>query len=246
MTWRGDKTLPWTFTLFLMLLALFLGETLPNVISGIGGVLGTYGAKDPIIKSVSDFNLLLVIYGVYGLFFWLCYRYINWKIVWILALIIAFVLEQYVFTHPPGSNDLGNSLLDFTGKLIIVYSVILLAPYGLFQIMRRKWGTRAIAIVIVGFVLLNVIGNFYTYYKLKQLGLWPWHPVTSPNQSDNQSSSSQGAPILPANTCPDKLVEKKDQPTIAHLNNVEMLVTPKIDNWVRENCPGALQRIEKS
>lgn len=237
--------MPLTYLVFLMLTALFVGEILPVVIGILGGEFATHGAKEPIIKSLPDFGLVLIIYSVLGSLFWLLYRYISWWIVAGFALVLAFILERWVYWHPEGEVGVSNTISFGTIiQLVIVYFLVLVLPYLIFQAVRRKWAKRGIAMAIIIVLALNILGLGFTASVMVKRGLFPWRPVTQPNQSQDKPSSAPELPLLPANTCPDKLVERKDQPTIAYQNSVEMLVDQKTDQWIRENCPGALQRLE--
>ena len=244
MNWRGDKTLPWTFIPFLMLTAVFIGEVLPVVIGIFGGVFATYGAKEPIIKSWPDFGVVLIIYTVLGFFFWLLYHYISWRIVALFAFVLAFSLEKWLYGHPEGEIGVTNTISFGTIiQFVVVYFLVLVLPYLIFQGIRRKWNRRGIAAYFSIVIILITLGLGFTYYTMVKRGLWPWRPVTSQNQSGGQNNSNF-APMLPANTCPDKLVERKDQPTLAYQNGVAMLVPQDVDQWVRANCPGVLQNGE--
>ncbi len=185
MNWRGDKTLPWTFIPFLMLLALLIGEVMPVVIGIFGGVFATYGAKEPIIKSLPDFGLVLIIYSVYGFLFWLLYRYINWRVVAVFAFVLAFVLEGYVYWQVPGSVNLTNTVsFETIVSFLIVYFLVLIVPYLIFQAIRHKLKKRGILLSIVIVLALNILGLGFTAYVMLERGLFPWQPVVQQNQSE--------------------------------------------------------------
>jgi len=183
MTWRGDKTLPWTFIPFLMLTAVFVGEVLPVVIGIFGGMFGAYGAKEPIIKTWPDFGIVLIIYTVLGSFFWLLYRYISWWIVGLFAFVLAFTLEKWVYSHPEGEIGLTNTMsLGAFVQFVIIYFLVLVLPYLVFQAIRRKWNTRGLVVYLIIVIFLNILGLGFTYYSMVKKGLWPWRPVQSPHR----------------------------------------------------------------
>lgn len=239
MTWRGDKTLPLLYFPFFTLSSLFIGEVLPVVIGIFAGKFNTYGAKEPIIKTLPDFGLVLIIYTAFGLLFWLLYRFVNWKIVAVFGLVLAFVLERYVYWQVEGSVNVAN-YISFGTILnhVIVYLLVLVFPYAVFQTIRRRWGMRSSVILVLILLALNILGLIFTYYQMVKTDRW--HKYSSESTGKQQSDSTK---LLPPNICPDRLVEVVGKPTIAYLKGKAFKLTPDIDNWVRTNCPKALQRI---
>jgi len=235
---RGDKTLPLTFIPFLMLASVFSGEVMPVVIAIFGGVFGTYGAKEPIIKSWPDFGLILVIYTVLGSLFWFLYRFLSWRIVALFAFVLAFILERWVYWHPEGEVGVSNAISFGTIlQLVIIYFLVLVLPYLIFQKIRSKWSMHAVLISLIILFLLNTAGLIFTYYTMVKRGLWPWRPVTSQGKSQNLG--------LPPNTCPKRLIVEKDKQTTAYWNGKTLPVSAEVQNWIEENCPGVLERAEK-
>jgi len=238
MIWRGDKTLPLTFIPFLMLGSVFIGEVMPVVIGIFGGVFGTYGAKEPIIKSWPDFGLILVIYTVLGSIFWFLYRFLSWRIVALFAFVLAFVLERWVYWHPEGEVGVSNTISFGTIlQLVIVYFLVLVLPYLIFQKIRAKWAMRGVLFSLLILFLLSAAGLIFTYYTMVKRGLWPWRPVTSQDQTLDSG--------LPPNTCPERLIVEKDKQTTADWNGKTLPVSAEVQNWIEENCPGVLERAEK-
>ncbi len=235
MIWRGDKTLPPTFILFLMLGSVFIGEVMPVVIAIFGGVFGTYGAKEPIIKSWPDFGLILIIYTVLGLLFWLLYRFLSWRIVALFAFVLAFVLERWVYWHPEGEVGVSNIISFVTiFQLVIVYFLVLVLPYLIFQKIRSKWTMCGIPLSFLILFLLSAAGLIFTYSTMVKRGLWPWRPVTSQNQSQDSG--------LPSSICPERLTVEKDKQTTAYWNGKTFLVSADMQNWVEKNCPETLEK----
>lgn len=230
MTWRGDKTLPLLYFPFFTLSSLFIGEVLPVVIGIFAGKLYTYGAKEPIIKTLPDFGLVLIIYTAFGLLFWLLYRFVNWKIVAVFGLVLAFVLERYVYWQVEGSINVAN-YISFGTILnhVIVYLLVLVFPYTVFQTIRRRWGMQSSIILVLILLALNVLGLIFTYYQMIKTDRWK-----------QQSDSTK---LLPPNTCPDRLIIEKDKPTTAYWNGKILEVASEEQNWVEKNCPEALQRM---
>src|SRR3990172_4377392 len=227
MNWRGDKTLPRTFILFLMLGSVFIGEVMPVVIAIFGGVFGTYGAKEPIIKSWPDFGLILVIYTVLGSLFWFLYRFLNWRIVALFAFVLAFVLERWVYWHPEGEVGVSNTISFGTIlQLVIIYFLVLVLPYIIFQKIRSKWVMRGVGASLIILLLLNTAGLVFTYSTMVKRGLWPWRPVTS--QRGSQDSG------LPPNICPQRLIVEKDKQTTAYWGGKTFSVSADVHNWVEE------------
>lgn len=169
--WQGDKSLPWTFIPFLMLTAVFIGEVMPVVIGIIGGVFDTYGAKEPIIKTLPDFELILIIYTILGIFFWLLFRYLNWRVVVVFIIILDYILERFVYWQVEGSINLvtAPSIGTFIG-FVIAAIIVLILPYAIFQAIRKKWGEKGIRNAIVILFLLNVLGLGFTYYHMVNIG----------------------------------------------------------------------------
>ncbi|EKD84695.1 MAG: hypothetical protein ACD_38C00171G0005 [uncultured bacterium] len=234
MIWRGDKILPLTFIPFLMLSSVFIGEVLPLVIAIFGGVFGTYGAKEPIIKSWPDFGLILVIYTVLGSIFWFLYRLLNWRIVAFFAFVLAFILERWVYWHPEGEVGVSNTISFGTiFQLVIIYFLVLVLPYLIFQKIRSKWALRGILVSLLIILLLIAAGLIFIYYTMVIRGLWPWRPVTSQSQSLDSG--------LPLNTCPERLIVEKDKQTTAYWDGKIWPVSAEVQNWVEKNCPGALE-----
>jgi len=188
--WSGDRTLPPSFVIFIMMAAVFIGEVLPVVVSILIGNFGAYGSKEPIIKTLSDFELILVIYSILGTLFWALYRYINWRIVAVFAFVLTFLLERYVYWHPEGEISPANTI-SFGVILggIIVYFLVLVLPYLLFQKARHEWGEHVIVKVLILVLLLNIIGLGFTYYYLINTGWYEKH-----------SSGEFGVLVQPGNT----------------------------------------------
>lgn len=173
-----------------MLTAVFIGEVMPVVIAILGGVFGEYGHKEPIIKSWPDFGLIWVIYSVFGLLFWLLYRYISWKVVAGVVYALSFVLETYVYWHPEGEIGTHNKISFATiFQWLIVYFLVLILPYLVFQKIRHKWGRHGIIISLIVLLLLSALGLGFTYYTMVKKNLWPWRPIT--NQQNDRSENEE-------------------------------------------------------
>lgn len=177
LTWRGDKTLPLLYFPFFSMASLFIGEVLPVVIGIFAGKFDTYGAKEPIIKTWPDFGLVLIIYAVFGLLFWLLYRFLNWKIVAVFALILAFILERYVYWQVEGSIGVADTIsIGTILGLVMVYLLVLVLPFGIFQAIRRRWGMHGTIVAVIVVLLVNVLGLGFTYYHMVKTGWWQKYP----------------------------------------------------------------------
>lgn len=237
LTGRGDKTLPLLYFPFFALASFFIGEVLPVVIGIFAGKFDTYGAKEPIIKTLPDFGLVLIIYAVFGVLFWLFYRALNWKIVAAFALILAFILERYVYWQVEGSIGIADTIsIGTILTLVMVYLLVLVLPFGIFQVIRRRWGERGTTVAVIVVLLVNVLGLGFTYFHMVKTGWWQKYRSGSTGRQ-NQSNS---VPLLPPNTCPDRLVTEKDKQTVVYWNGKTLQVAAEEQQWVEQNCPASL------
>ncbi len=190
--WKGDKSLPLAFAPFLMLWALLMGEVMPVVIGIFGGVFGTYGAKEPIIKTLPDFGVVLIIYVLLGFLFWILYRYINWRIVMAFGFVLAFSLERFVYAQVEGSINLINSVSVGTFiEFIIIYFLVLMLPYFIFQRIRSKGWKHGIVIALVILLVLNALGLGFTAHAMVQKGMFPYDQYFRLHNLSGKESSSQ-------------------------------------------------------
>lgn len=214
--------------------ALFIGEVLPVVIGILGRVFDTYGAKEPIIKTLPDFGIVLIVYVIFGLLFWILYRFVNWKIVAGFALILAFSLEQWVYQQVEGDVNLTNTVsLGTIVEFLIVYLLVLVLPYWIFQKVKRQWTGRGILGALIVALLLNIAGLGFTYYTMVKTGWWQKHQGGSAGKQ-NQSEKQE---LLSAGVCPERLITAKDKQTSAIVSGREIILNASEQNWAETNCP---------
>lgn len=115
------------------------------------------------------------------------------------------------------------------------WTLLTLVPYLIYRRVDKKWGGQgkrnAILIVLAINVLFLGFFAFQIYYLHNSYrGL--------PKNAQGQVDSTPG---FPSNICPDRLIIKKDKPTTARWNGKTLEVVKDEQNWVEQNCPGALK-----
>lgn len=144
MRWHGDPTLPRIFIPFLAGLAIFIGEIFPVWLERLTGIgPDAPGTKASLFAGLDMFIPTVILYLVLGTIFWWLYRRWHWLVVAVIAALLGTSLEFVVFKPeeaggPNVANDPAGALLFF----LIIWPVLLVLPYGLYQLIRRRWASR--------------------------------------------------------------------------------------------------------
>ncbi|MBI2010756.1 MAG: hypothetical protein HYS89_00755 [Candidatus Colwellbacteria bacterium] len=137
MRWSGNRDLSKWFIPFMALWGIFFGEFLPVCLENSFNCFPKTtppGAKESMFSGLDMFIPTVVIYFILATVFWWLYRKLDWKIVFVIAIVVGQVLE-FAFFRPQegdGVNVVDNPLYSFLFFLII-WPILLVAPYGIFQ-----------------------------------------------------------------------------------------------------------------
>lgn len=226
MKWKSNYNLPLSFIVFFVLMFFLAGEQLPALPTYLFG-LGS-GEGGPNKLHILDLALgdgLLhrpFVYLIIGAVIWGLFRIFTWPLAWFAGAVL-WILEQQTLTPLDQRQTLINTIF-FT---FTFWFLLTLVPYFIFRWVDQKWGGKGIRNTIIVVFLINLILFGFFAYQIYILR--------------NSYRSSGSGHILPANTCPERLIIKKDKQTTAYWDGKILPVSGDVQNWVETNCPGALE-----
>lgn len=141
----GNKKLSKWFMPFLMVWALLIGEILPVCLENRDCFPQStpVGGKESMFSGPDMFIPTLMLYGLLSVIFWLLFRAFRWTILIMVAAILGAAMEFLVFKpQETGVNVVDNPI----GSLVffvIIWPVLLIAPYGIFQFLAKKLSASA-------------------------------------------------------------------------------------------------------
>lgn len=233
MNWKSDYRLSLSFVVFFVLMFFLLGEQLP--------ALPTYllepgsGEGDPSKLHILDLALgdgLLhrpFAYLIIGTVIWVLYRIFAWPLAWLIGAVL-WILEQRTLTPLDQRPTLINAIV-FTSTFWVLLTLV---PYFIYRRVDRKWGRRGIKNAILLVLGINIL--IFSFFAIQIYVLN--NSKRGLVQRQNQSSST---PVLPPNTCPDRLVEEPGKPVVAFWEGKTWSPGDKEHNWVKKNCPGVIE-----
>lgn len=235
MSWKSNYKLPISFIIFFVLMFFLLGEQLPALPTyllgpGLGG-----NAPDKLHLldlSLGDALHRPIAYLIIGAIIWALFRIFTWPIAWAIGACL-WALEQLTLTP----LDQRPSVLNVAVFTLTFWGMLTLVPYFIYRYVDRKWRQKGKRNAILIAALINVL--LLVFFALQIYILKNSYRGFHKNAQGQADSTLR----LPQKTCPDRLVEVVGKPTIAYLKGKAFKLTPDVDNWVRTNCPGVLQRI---
>ncbi|MBI4065081.1 hypothetical protein HY409_01800 [Candidatus Gottesmanbacteria bacterium] len=236
--WKSTYKLPLSFIVFFVLMFFLLGEQLPALPTYFGfGPEGGNGKPHILDLGPSDALHRPVAYILIGTVIWGLFRIFSWPLAWTLGASL-WALEQLTLTPLDQRPSLSNVIV-FTFTFWIILTLV---PYFIYRWVDKKWGGegRRNAILIVLVINLLLFGFFaFQIYVLHNS-----YRGLQESRSGQQGNPSGSMPGLPPNTCPERLITERDKQTTAYWNGKTLTVSGEVQNWVEENCPGALERAE--
>lgn len=229
-SWRGDRSFPVSFIAFFIFGAVFLGEYLPVIIGFLGNHWSQPDAKpSPFdLGGLGDAGVVYVIYAVFGTMLWLLFRFFSWPVILLIGAAVGGVGEVFLFLNEQNPAEDTVSIGFIIGSIIIWGGLISVIPQTIYQNISRRWESRGRTIAIGVVIGLNLVSLGFFAYQKYVLG--------------RVNHSKTGFPI---GTCPDRLVDQKDQPALAYLKGQAFpRVGKEAYDWIQANCPGAIERIE--
>lgn len=229
-SWRGDRSFPVSFIAFFIFGAVFLGEHLPVIIGFLGNHWSQPDAKpSPFdLGGLGDAGVVYVIYAVFGTMLWLLFRFFSWPVILLIGAAVGGVAEVFLFLNEQNPAEDTVSIGFIIGSIIIWGGMISVIPQTIYQNISRRWESRGRTIAIGVVITLNLVSlGFFAYqkYVLKQV---------------NYSRTG-----WPAGICPDRVVDKVGQPSIAYSQGQTFTRLGKgAHEWIGANCPGVIERIE--
>lgn len=191
-TWRSTYALPLSFILFFILAGVFLGEQLPALPTYLGDI--THPDNKPSILDVAtpgDTGVVFFIYAVFGTILWILFRFLNWRLVWVIGALIGLLAEWFLFTGKSGNLTPSQNPIGSTIFLIIIWSVISVVPYFIFRSIDRRWGSRGRWIAIGVILLLNILfTGFFAYQIYVRHNSHRSYPREQSSQSNQGSNNS--------------------------------------------------------
>jgi len=138
---NGDKNIPKWFIFFIALWAILVGEIIPVCLENLNCFPAKVppGGKESMFSGPGMLFGTVVFYLALSTSVRLLFKWLNWKIVSVLAILIGIILE-FVFFRPQESGG-PNVEKDPLGSIIffaIIWPVLLVAPYGLYKLYLRK------------------------------------------------------------------------------------------------------------
>lgn len=233
MNWRSKYKLPLSFILFFVLTFFLIGEQLPALPTYlIGPGLGGGGSDKVHILDLHSSDALHrpVAYLIIGTVIWILFRIFSWPLAWTIGAALRAV-EQLTLTPLDQRPSISNIII-FTSTAWILLTLV---PYFIYRWVDSKWGVRgkrnAILIAfLINLLLLSLFAYQIFYLHNSYRGL---------QKNTEQNKQRQGG--LPPNTCPERLVTEKDKQTTAYLGGKILSVSGEVQEWVEQNCPGALE-----
>ncbi len=243
--WKSKYKLPLSFIVFFVLMFFLVGEQLVALPTYFGfGPEGGNGKPHILDLGLSDALHRPVAYVVFAIITWGLFRAFAWPIVWIVGSTL-WTLNQLLLMpldRRPVISGL-SSLAIYIIHSFIIWGILTLVPFFIYRAVARKWGRGGIRKAILIGVAINVLlFGFFAFQIYVLHNSYRGLPESRWGQQGNQSDSTSG---LPPNTCPDRLITEKDKSTTAYWNRKTLTVSGEVQNWVEENCPGVLERIEQ-
>ncbi len=233
LNWKSDYKLPVSFILFFVLTFFLIGEQLPALPTylGFGPGLESGGKIRILDLNLTDSLHRPAVYVIIGTVIWILFRIFSWPIAWLIGAAL-WALEQLTLTQLDQRPSLAGVLF-FTFTFWILLTLV---PYFIYRAVDRKWGRKGRRNVILTVLAINILLLAFFAYQIfylqnSYLGL--------------QAISSGSIPGLPPNICPDRLIIEKNKQTTAYWGGKILPVSGEVQNWVEENCPGVVERIEQ-
>ena len=235
--WKSNYKLPLSFIIFFVLVFFLLGEqliALPIYLFGPGVGPGGPDKLHILDQPLGDALHRPFAYLIIGTVIWGLFRIFSWPLAWFVGAVL-WILEQQTLTPLDQRPTLINAIF-FTSTFWVLLTLV---PYFIFRWVDKKWGAvgRKNVILIVLLINLLVFGFFAFQIYILHNSYRGLHKNTG-----QQGVSSK---VLPPNTCPERLITKKDKPTVIYWNGKTFPVAAEEQKWVEANCPGAIERIEK-
>ncbi len=228
--WKSSYKLPVSFILFFVLAFFLIGEqlvALPIYLFG-PGLDGNGPDKLHILDlDLSDAIHRPIAYIVIGTVIWVLFKIFAWPIAWVIGAFL-WALEQLFLTP----LDQRPSILNIIVFTFTFWIVLTLVPYFIYRAIDNKLGEKGKRNAILITILINILLLGFFTYQIFYL-----------HNSYNQQ-------VLPANTCPDKLVEivretSETSITVIYWKGRTYQSSAEIYNFVEKNCPGVIERIER-
>ncbi|MBI2617536.1 hypothetical protein HYW55_05345 [Candidatus Gottesmanbacteria bacterium] len=210
-----------------------LGEqfpALPTYLFGPG--LGGEGPDKLHILDLSLSDGLLhrpFAYLIIGTVIWVLFRVFFWPVAWTIGAAL-WVLEQQTLTPLDQRPTLINAIV-FTSTFWVLLTLV---PYFIFRWVDKIWGGKGIRNAILITLLINILVFGYFAFQIYVLH-------NSYRGLHKNKDSSNSVRVLPPNTCPERLITKKDKPTTVYWNGKTFPVAAEEQKWVEKNCPGVLE-----
>ncbi|MBI2043568.1 hypothetical protein HYT25_04220 [Candidatus Pacearchaeota archaeon] len=228
--WKSSYKLPVSFILFFVLAFFLIGEQLPALPTYLfgSGLSGDGPDKLHILDlSFPDAIHRPIAYILIGTVIWILFRIFTWPLAWIIGASL-WALEQSFLTPLDQRPSISN-ILFFTFTFWIVLTLV---PYFIYRAVDYKWGKKGKRNAILIAIAINLLLLGFFAYQIFYL---------------HNSYSQQ---MLPTNTCPDRLVEEigetpETSTTTVYWKNKTYQSSAEVYNFVKENCPGVMERIEK-
>lgn len=230
-SWRGNSRLSWDYAVFLFLMLVFIGESLPEVASYIRGIpRGEYGFHVALLDNIRDLITTgriydLVIFFILAAVFAFVYRKLHWLIATPLAAVTGAIIEYNLFNRSAGF-DTYNPDLNFWGTiifLIAIWTVLYLLPFMIFSAADRRWGSAGRNTVIIVILAINILAVLFFAYERSK------NPV-------DESKASIDDRVFPEKSCPDQML-LNNGPVMVYSNGKEFTIKDGSLDWIKANCP---------
>lgn len=241
-SWRSNYALPLSFIIFFVLIFFLIGEQLTALPTYFGmGPEGGNGKPHILDTALTDAIHRPFVYVGIGAVIWGLFRIFAWPIVWTLGSTLWTL--NHLFLIPLDRRPIisGPSfLVIYIIQSFIIFGILTLVPFFIYKAVAHRWGAGGIRKAIwIGVAINLLLLGFFTFqiYVLQnsRRGL-------PESRWEEQSTSSVSEHKLPPNTCPERLIEKKDKQTTVYLYGKTFLLTDEDQKWVEVNCPAVLKQ----
>lgn len=234
-SWRSNYKLPLSFIIFFVLTFFLIGEQLPALPTYLlGPGVGESGPDKVHILDLALGDGLLhrpFAYLIIGTVIWILFRTFSWTLAWSLGASL-WALEQLTLTPLDQRPSISNIII-FTSTAWILLTLV---PYFIYRWVDKKWAGVGKRNVILVTAAINI--SLFLFFAYQIFYLHNSYRGLHKNTGQQGVSSR----VLPPNTCPERLITKKDKPTVIYWNGKTFPVAAEEQNWVEANCPGVIEQ----
>lgn len=234
----------WIYAIYYFFALIFWGENLPEIsgyLKGLPlGAVGTHASlMEPSLFFTGDSGTFLNLVGFFAIAcaFAFFFRKFNLILAFILSIALGSTVEFMTHLKRPQEIPEGFDLVNnFTGTVLTfiwLWSLMVIVPFIIYQLVNNSWKLKGIKVLIVVMILLNIASYFFFLYERDVL-----HNIL-PTENNNQKSYN--IQNLPANTCPDNFVIENGNRLVVKDRIKYKIADPEAAGWIQNNCP-SLQR----